>query len=263
MTGAVAEPQAQAARGFWHNPKLELWIVWWSMPIFYNIFVLAFFVLAKNQPPPPAYFNVPQILEWLNTVPPDLLLGDMLWIVAIGFPAWHIGLIAVLLNYMSVSKAFGYAYIGIMAAAALPGGVLFTYGYSLIALRPDRAAMATEFLYDFGNLTFMGSMGVFFLGSLVLVIAIMLDKNKILPKWFGYACIWNLTTEFTVAPVWIFRDGPFAWDGEVSYYWNMVIYGTWQFMYIYVFYKAIRKLPPRPRARHPRARTPLAQGAAS
>jgi hypothetical protein len=39
------------------------------------------------------------------------------------------------------------------------------------------------------------------------------------------------------------RDGAFAWDGGIAFYWNMVIYTTWQVMYIVVFYHAIRKMP--------------------
>lgn len=239
---AAARP---AARGFWRNPKLDLWIVWGTMPAFYNIFALAFFGLAKTQPFPPVFGEASQIIAWMSTHPDDILLGNVMWIASIGFTSWHIGLIALLITRMSVSNAWAYAYIGVMAAAALPGGILFSYGYSLLVMRPDRDPDAIQFLYDYANLTFAGSMGVFFMGSLILVITILLDKNKILPKWFGYACIWNLTTEFTVAPVWIFRDGEMAWNGEISFYWNMVIYGCWQVLYIYVFYRAIRTWPAR------------------
>ena len=236
---------------FWKHPKLELWVIWWSMPVFYNIFYIGLFVLAKTQPPPPASLNVPQVIAWLNTHPNGVAIGDFMWILTIGLTSWHIGLITTLLQRMSVTKALSYAYLGVLSAASLPGGLLFTYGYSLIALRPERAAVTTEFLYDYGNLTFMGSMGVFFSGCLMLVISILLDKNMTLPKWFGYACIWNLTTEFTVAPVWFFRTGELAWDGSVTFNFNMVIYGVWQFMYIYVFYQAIRYWPPRTKSEIP------------
>jgi hypothetical protein len=248
VSDVIANHGVPAARGgFWNHPKLDLWLVWWTMPIFYNIFAIAFFVLAKTQPPPPATWTVDQVIAWQGTHGADILLGNFLWIAALGFTSWHIGLIAVLLNRMSISRAFSYAYVGIMAAAALPGGIFFSYGYSLIVLRPDRDPIATEFLYDFANLTFMGSMGVFFVGSFILCVAILLDKNRILPKWFGYACVWNLTTEFTIAPCWIYRDGPLAWNGAVSFNFNMVIYGVWQVLYIYVFYKAIKTTPHRAR----------------
>ena len=247
MTSAIATEQAarSAALPFWKNPKLDLWIVWWTMPVFYNIFAIAFFGLAKTQPFPRVFENAGQVVAWMSTHPHDIVLGNFMWIVAIGFTAWHIGLIAMLINRMSVSNAWAYAYLGVMAAAALPGGILFSYGYSLLVMRPDRDPNALMFLYDYANLTFAGSMGVFFMGSLILCIAILFDKNRILPKWFGYASIWNLTTEFTVAPCWIFRNGELAWNGSISYYWNMVIYGTWQVMYIYAFYRAIRTWPPR------------------
>jgi hypothetical protein len=226
-----------------HHHQIELWIVWWSMPVFYVIFSITYFVLARTMPPPPPHWNVAEIREWIVLRHTGIDIGYILFYLTIGLPGWHIGLIAVLLKRMSVSPAFAYAYLGTMAAGTLPGALLNGFGYSLLVLRPDRDPRALAFLYEFANLTFVGTMGVFFVASCILVVAILLDKNDILPKWFGFACIWNLTTEFTVAPAWIFRHGPMTWTGGISFYWNMVVYGTWQIMYFVVFYKAINKIP--------------------
>jgi hypothetical protein len=228
-----------------HNHQIELWIVWWSMPVFYQIFTIAYFVFARTQPPPPPAWDVPQIQQWMALRHGGIDIGYLMFYLTIGLPGWHIGLIGVLLKRMSISPAYAYAYIGTMAAGTLPGAMLNGIGYSLLLLRPDRDPDALHFLYEFANLTFVGTMGVFFIGSCILVVAILLDRNEILPKWFGFACIWNFTTEFTVAPAWIFRHGPMTWTGGITFYWNMVIYGTWQIMYFIVFYKAIDKIPSR------------------
>ena len=37
------------------------------------------------------------------------------------------------------------------------------------------------------------------------MIAILIDKNDVFPKWFGYLNICNAITEFVVAPAWIFK----------------------------------------------------------
>src|SRR5262249_13288116 len=130
-----------------------------------------------------------------------------------------------------------------MAAGTLPGALLNGFGYSLLLLRPDRDPRALQFLYEFANLTFVGTMGVFFVGSFILVVAILLDENDILPKWLRFASIWNLMTECTVAPALIFRHGRMTWPGGVTFYWNLVVYGVWQIMYFVVFYRAINKIP--------------------
>ena len=35
-----------------HDPKRELWIGWWTMVVFYNLYGLLFFVVTRTQPPP-------------------------------------------------------------------------------------------------------------------------------------------------------------------------------------------------------------------
>lgn len=44
------------------------------------------------------------------------------------------------------------------------------------------------------------------------------------PKWFGFATVWQIVTEFIAALVFVFDAGPFAWNGLVSFYINTVVY---------------------------------------
>ena len=260
MTATTYTPPAPSnifAKIRWHwlyNPKIVLWVIWWTIPFFYILFGTVYFAVANTMPPPPATFDAAQVHDWVGARANNIQLAYISLYLTFGLPCFHMGLIYILMRRMSVSPVYAYAYLAIMAAATVPGGLFNGFGFSLLAMRPDRDPSAVMFLYDFANLTFTGSMGVFFVASCILCIAILLDKNAILPKWFGYACIWNLTTEFTVSPVWLFRDNEFAWNGGVTFGWNMVIYGTWQVMYCVVFYNAIKKLP------LPDA--PLARGAA-
>jgi hypothetical protein len=237
MTATALAPPAPSGllskiKWHWlHNPKIVLWVIWWTIPFFYILFGTAYFAIANTMPPPPATFSAAEVAEWVGARRTGIQLAYVSLYLTFGLPCFHMGLIYILMRRMSVSPIFAYAYLAIMAAATVPGGLFNGFGFSALALRPDRDPEAVMFLYDFANLTFTGS------------IAILLDKNSILPKWFGYACIWNLTTEFTVSPVWLFRGGEFAWNGGVTFYWNMVIYTVWQVMYCVVFYDAIKKLP--------------------
>ena len=80
-------------------------------------------------------------------------------------------------------------------------GIALTVG----AMRPDRDPALIRWLYDFAFLSFSGTMGVFLVGSLVWMVAILLDKNRVFPKWFGYFNLCNALTEVVVAPAWIFK----------------------------------------------------------
>ena len=94
-------------------------------------------------------------------------------------------------------------------------------------------------------------MGVFLIGSLVWMLAILLDKNRVLPKWFGYLNLCNALTEVVVAPAWIFKRGVFAWNGLITWWIDMVVFG----IYTGVFITLLRKHDPARGLRRP-ARCP-------
>jgi hypothetical protein len=84
-------------------------------------------------------------------------------------------------------------------------------------------------------------MGVFLIGSLIWMVAILLDKNRVFPKWFGYLNLCNALTEVVVAPCWIFRRGVFAWDGEIAWWLDMVVFGIYQVTFIVMLFQMIRR----------------------
>jgi hypothetical protein len=75
-------------------------------------------------------------------------------------------------------------------------------------------------------------MGVFLLGSLVWMAAILLDKNGVFPKWFGYLNLCNALTEVVVSPAWLFHRGVFAWNGLIAWWIDMVVFITYTAVFI-------------------------------
>jgi membrane protein implicated in regulation of membrane protease activity len=84
-------------------------------------------------------------------------------------------------------------------------------------------------------------MGVFMIGSLVWMVAILLDKNRVFPKWFGYLSLCNALTEVVVAPAWIFQRGAFAWNGAIAWWINMVVFVTYTGVFIVLLRKMIER----------------------
>jgi hypothetical protein len=70
------------------------------------------------------------------------------------------------------------------------------------------------------------------------MVAVLLDENRVFPRWFAYLNLCNALTEVVVAPAWIFRDGAFAWDGAIAWWINMGVFVT----YTAVFLTLIRRL---------------------
>jgi hypothetical protein len=96
-------------------------------------------------------------------------------------------------------------------------------------------------LYDFAFLSFDGTMGVFLIGSLLWMVAILIDRNRVFPKWFGYLNLCNALTEVVVAPCWIFQRGVLAWNGQIAWWLDMVVFGVYQVTFVVMLFKMIRR----------------------
>jgi len=147
-------------------------------------------------------------------------------------------LIAYSIRRMSVSRAFAYSYLVLYALSTLPGLLLFGIALTVGAMRPDRDPELIRFIYDFAFMTFNGTMGVFLVGSSIWMVAILLDRNRVFPKWFAYLNLCNALTEVVVAPAWIFKSGVFAWNGTITWWINMGVFVT----YTTVFLTLLRRL---------------------
>jgi hypothetical protein len=216
----------------WHwryDEKRELWIGWWTLVVFYNLYGLLFFVITRTQPPPRPSLDPSEVVQWFADRRRGLLYGYAIVFILGGATAIMNATLAYTMRRMSVSRAFAYSYLVIYALATLPGMLLMGVACTVGAMRPDRDPELMSWLYDFAVLSFEGTMGVFLIGSLVWMVAVLLDENGVFPKWFGYLSLCNALTEVVVAPAWIFKDGAFAWNGAIAWWINMgvfVVYTT-------------------------------------
>jgi hypothetical protein len=170
---------------------------------------------------------------------------------------------------MSVSRAFAYSYLILYAIAAVPGFLYICVAMTVGAMRPGRDPALLRWLYDLGFLSFSGTMGVFLVGSLIWMTAILLDDNGVFPKWFAYLNLCNALTEVVVAPSWLFHSGVLAWNGAIAWWINVVVFGLYTGVFIYLLRQMILRedfgTGPLPAAPPPRqaARPVLAEAASS
>jgi hypothetical protein len=238
-------PAGSPLRRFaWHcrnNPKRELWFAWYTTIVFYNIFFIVCFPVTKTQPPPHPWWSDAQVAAWFKQNHHGLLIGFAIMLAATGMTVPTNALIAYSIRRMSVSRAFAYCYLVMYSIGGLPGMVLQCVVLSVGALRPDRDPATLHWLYDLAFMSFIGTMGVFLLGSLTWLLAILLDKNRVFPKWFGYLNLCNALTEVVVAPAWIFHAGVLAWNGVISWWVNVVVFGAYTGVFIMLLRNVIQR----------------------
>ncbi len=225
------------------DSKTDQWICWWSMPIFYTLFGLIFVGLARVMPPPRPDVTTAQIVGFFHDHALTIKIGFGLLLIVIGFSTWANGLVAHHMKRMSVGSGWAYAYLAALAVGALPGCLFAAFCFLTAVFRPDRNPHIMVMLYDMGLLFFVGSLGCFITMYLVFAIAILLDKNQIFPKWLAYVTIWQIMTEVLAAPIFIFKSGPFAWNGVISFWQGTLIFAVWLSCQILMLRKAIEQQP--------------------
>jgi hypothetical protein len=248
MRQAVTMPEPPAgsrvARFVWNfrnHPKRELWFAWWVMVIFYNLYGVLFFLVTRVQPPPSPAWSTPMVVQWFDARHYGILAGFGVVFVISGMCAPMNALLAYSMRRMSVSRIFGYSYLIMYSLSAIPGMLVMAIAMTVGAMRQDRDPELIHWLYDFAFLSFSGTMGVFMIGSLVWLVAILIDKNGVFPKWFGYLSLCNALTEVVVAPAWIFQRGVLAWNGAIAWWINMVVFVTYTGAFIVLLRKMIER----------------------
>jgi hypothetical protein len=224
-----------------HNPKRELWLAWWTLVVFYNLFFPMFFVVAQVQPPPQPTWDLATQVHWFNERHLGIPVGFGIIFAITGMTAVNNALIAYSMRRMSVSRIFGYSYLLIYSLSAIPGLLLLCIALIVGTLRPERDPKVLGWLYDFAFLSFDGTMGVFLIGSLLWMVAILIDRNRVFPKWFGYLNLCNALTEVVVAPCWIFQHGVLAWNGQIAWWLDMVVFGVYQVTFVVMLFKMVRR----------------------
>jgi len=221
--------------------KRELWLAWYVTVAFYAMYSVVFFGLSRTQPPGRPSLDPDQAVAWFANRDPRLLIGFSAIFVLGGFSAVAIALITYSIRRMSVSPVYAYSYLILYAVAAVPGFLYICIAMTAGVMRPDRSPAMSQWLYDLGFLSFVGTMGVFLIGSLIWMLAILLDRNGVFPRWFGYLNLVNALTEVVIAPSWMFQRGALAYNGAIGFWVNVPVFGLYTVVFIYLLRDFIQR----------------------
>jgi hypothetical protein len=247
VSSALTTPASSATSADADRPrpagKRDVWIVFWIVPAFYTAFGIIFFALARVMPPPRPDVNTAQKVDFFAAHATTIQIGFGILILIVGGAGVANGIVMYHMKRMSVGSVLAYAYMGSLAAGALPGCLLVAFCFLTAVYRPGRDPQLLALLYDLGLLSYVGSLGCFTTAWIALAIAILYDKNQIFPKWFAYVTVWQIVTEIMAIPVFVSKAGPFAWNGSIAFWEGTIIFGFWLSCLI-VFLKKANELQP-------------------
>jgi hypothetical protein len=109
------------------------------------------------------------------------------------------------------------------------------------AFRPDRDPDLILLANDLGWIPFVGVWSMAAVQNLAIAIAIFQDSDqKVFPRWVGYFNLWIVTLFTPGSLLYFFKDGPFAWDGLLSWWVVVVAFCAWFVVMFFAMRKAIK-----------------------
>ncbi|MBH0777873.1 hypothetical protein [Nocardia bovistercoris] len=224
---ATAESAASDDSAPKSRAGLDVWIAYFAFAGFYALLSIGVVFFGRATPPPRPDVTDVQVAQWFQDHRFGIQAGFAVLLVLAGGAAVSNGIIGYFMKRMSSGSLLAYAYIAAMGVGAIPGFTLLLVCWLTATLRPDRDPSIQYLFYDLGMLSYNGSLGCFTAAYLVLAIAILYDRRRVFPKWFAYVSVWQILTEVVATQMWNFHSGAFAWNGMITFYIAVVIFGLW------------------------------------
>ncbi|MEV0355009.1 hypothetical protein AB0H71_03000 [Nocardia sp. NPDC050697] len=115
------------------------------------------------------------------------------------------------------SRILAFSYL----TSVVAGATLFALSnilFAVAAFRPERDPALVQVLNDLAWLLFIAPIGMLVAQFVLLALAVYLDDRAVFPRWVAP---YSLLTAAVMAPsagAAVFRSGPLAWDGFVSFW---------------------------------------------
>jgi hypothetical protein len=196
------------------------WISLWITPVFAAILLVAFLSFPGFFPPMSPEMTAEQVATFYaqNT---SMIRFSMITfnLCAIMLIPFFMTIVLQIKRMALPTQLLAYSYLCCIAGGATLFAIADIF-WLIAAFRPDRNPQLIQLLNDMAWLIFTAPVGMIVVANLCLALAIFLDTREepIFPRWVAY---FNLVTAAAMTPAAcavIFRTGPLAWDGAVSFW---------------------------------------------
>lgn len=197
--------------------------------------------LMHYAPPPKAAWGSDQILAFVKIHQISILIGAALCCFFWSFWVTWAAPLIIFIRRMERAPLLTYASLANVGGGA---AVITTIAVSwtVMAYRAEDALIVQAF-NDFGFFLFLYTWPPFAIWMFIIAIAILRDVNSqpIFPRWVAF---YNLWTGILMAPaslMGLFKTGPFAYDGLLSFWLVAIDFFVWMIVMSIVTFSAISK----------------------
>ncbi|WP_174186946.1 hypothetical protein [Nocardia barduliensis] len=196
------------------------WAILWSSSVVALVLLVLFVAFPGFFPPMSPNLTAAEVAEFYRENTPLIrfaMVGFNLCGVLI--VPFFVLIMGRMLRMQGQSRIYAFSYLTSIVA----GVTLFALSnvvFGVAAFRTDRDAALIQVLNDLAWLLFIAPIGMLVAQFVLLAMAVYADDGEVpvFPRWVGH---FSIATAVVVAPsagAAVFRDGPLAWDGFVSFW---------------------------------------------
>ncbi|MGV9797714.1 hypothetical protein ACWDTP_06600 [Mycobacterium sp. NPDC003449] len=203
------------------------WVSLWLTPFFAGIMLIAFLAFPGFFPPMSPQLSADAVAAFYADNAAMIRFSMITFnLCAIMLIPFFMVIVVQMKRMATPSHVLAYSYIG----AASTGATMFAIAdimWLVAAFRPDRDPQLVQLLNDLAWLIFIAPVGMFVVQNLCLALAIYLDAGR--PPVFGrWVAAFAILTAAAMTPAVfavVFRTGPLAWDGAISFWLRLSAFG--------------------------------------
>ncbi|MGV0745910.1 hypothetical protein [Mycolicibacterium sp. XJ870] len=219
------------------------WISLWITPFFGGVLFVALVAFPGFWPPMSPELTAEQVADFYQQNSTMIRFSMItLNLCAIMLIPFFMVIVVQMKRMATPSQVLAYSFL----AATANGATLLAIAdifWLVAAFRPDRDPELIQLLNDLGWLIFIAPVGMVVVGNICLALAVLLDAGEepVFPRWVAPFSLATAAAMTPAACAVIFRSGPLAWDGAISFWLRNIAFALFIAVMFFVVRNAIAR----------------------
>ncbi len=218
-------------------------IILWTTPVAGALFLFAYFMFPAFSPVMSPTMSPEEVAEFFRENLAAMRgVVIMCNIIAASLVPIFATTLVQMLRIVNSSSVFAYSYL-MAVVMGLTSFILADYCWGVALFRPDRDPQLISLLNDMAWLFFIASAGPIIAQCLCFAGAIYLDERPepVFPRWVAH---FNILIAILIVPsafAILFKTGPLAWDGFLSFDLRLFTYAVYVAVMFFVLLRVIHR----------------------